>query len=120
MPDKHSLPIAHYQKNIPTVPSSEYVYQYSFSLYQKISKNNLDGLLYFNQAVRTYNQQEWEMCSILLEKANSLYPSPRCMALGSLLIQTILESRLDEKTKADCNVRLKDFWLKKSEIIASN
>ena len=112
--------IKEYQKNIPLASTSGNVFQYPFSIFQNISKNNLSGLLYFNQAVKAYNRQDWEACSILLEKANTYYTSPRCHALGSLLIQTISQSALDEKTKADFMVRLKVFWLNKSKIVAAN
>lgn len=93
--------IAQYQKNIPVTSSSGYVFQYPFSLFQKISKNNLNGLLFFNQAVKAYNRQDWETCATLLEKAHAHYASPRCSALRSLLNQTITLSSLNEKTKAD-------------------
>ena len=112
--------INEYQKNIPLASTSGNVFQYPFSIFQNISKNNLSGLLYFNQAVKAYNRQDWEACSILLEKANTYYTSPRCHALGSLLIQNISQSALDEKTKADFIGRLKVFWLSKSKIVAAN
>ena len=112
--------IQEYKKNIPVNNHSNgIIYQYAFSLYQEISGENLSGLLYFNQAVKAYNRHDWMSCSILLEKANLLYSSPRCEALGSLLIQTISESSLGQKEKADCLVRLKIFLLRKSDL-ASN
>jgi len=91
--------VAEYKKNIPVATSSGYVFQYPFSLFQKISKSNLNGLLYFNQAVKAYNHHDWEACSVLLEKANAFYSSPRCLALKSLLTQTITISTLNEKHK---------------------
>ena len=113
--------IAAYQKNQPSIDNSKkFTYTYSFNLYQKISPDKLTGLLYFNQAVKAYNNKDWVVSSKLLEKANMLYPSPRCEALGGILIQTVLESSLKEKAKTECLVHLRNFWMKKSENVASN
>ena len=110
-----------YCKNALTVDNSRrFFYRYSFNLYQKLSPEKLTGLLYFNQAVKAYNRHEWLSSAILLQKANALYASPRCEALGSILIKTALESSLDQKAKSDCLVYLKNFWIKKSEPLASN
>ena len=95
-------------------------YQYSFSLYQKITPERLKGLLYFNQAVKAYNHHDWLASSKFLEKANALYSSQRCEELGVILIQTILEKSLEEKVKAECLVHLRNFWIRKTEPVASN
>lgn len=111
--------IGDYRKNLLVADNSNRVYyRYSFDLYQKISVEKLTGLLYFNQAVRAFNHRDWTASSKALEKANTLYASPRCEELGAILIHTVFETSLDEKTKADCLGHLKDFWLKKSETIA--
>ena len=110
-----------YRKNQFTEDhSKKNFYRYSFNLYQKITPEKLTGLLYFNQAVKAYNRHDWMVSSKSIEKANALYASPRCEALGTILIQTILETSMLEKEKMDCMVHLKNFWMKKSEPIASN
>jgi hypothetical protein len=100
--------------------SLKYHYQYSFSLCHKISSEKLVGLMFFNQAVKAYNQQEWERCSELLETAYGLYASPRCEELGIILIRTLVDSSLDEKTKAACIARLRNYWAKNTQPLASN
>ncbi len=108
-------------KNALTVDNSRrFFYRYSFNLYQNLSPEKLTGLLYFNQAVKAYNRHEWLSSAILLQKANAVYVSPRCEALGSILVKTVLEGSLEEKAKSDCLVHLKNFWIKKSETVASN
>ncbi len=110
-----------YRKNEITADNSKkFAYQYSFKLYQKITPEKLTGLLFFNQAVKAYNRRDWIASSKLLEKANKLYTSARCEELGAILIQTVLETSMEEKEKEDCLVHLKNFWIKKSEPIASN
>ncbi len=111
-----------YRKNKITAMagnSKKIFYQYSFNLYQDISPEKLTGLLYFNQAVKAYNHQDWATSSSLLEKANSLYESPRCGELGAILIRSVLESKMEEETKTRCLTYLKNFWVKKSETVAS-
>lgn len=111
-----------YEKNKFEVDehSSAYHYQYSFSLCQKISTENLVGLMYFNQAVKAYNQKDWEKCSGFLETAYNLYASPRCDELGIILIKTLMDSSLDEKTKAACLARIRNHWAKNTQPLASN
>lgn len=110
-----------YQENqIPASSPAKFYYQYSFELNRKISSEKLVGLVYYNQAVRAFNQHDWITSSLLLERANALYASPRCEEFGPILIQSVLESSLTEELKTRCLVRLRNFWTKKSEIIASN
>ena len=110
-----------YHNNRLTANNSDaFQYQYSFSLYQKITPERLRGLLYFNQAIKAYNHQDWLASSKFLEKSNALYSSSRCEELGVILIQTILEKSLEEKEKAECLVHLRNFWIRKTEPVASN
>ncbi len=86
-----------YRRMIPT-PSlkGSYQYKYSFDLYQLIDTRQITGLLFFNQAVKAFNNHDWMTSSVMLEKAIQLYPSPRCEALGSLLTRTLLEARVND------------------------
>ncbi len=100
--------------------STNYYYQYSFSLCNKISPEKLTGLMYFNQAVKAYNQKDWVKSSLLLEKAYNLYASPRCEELGMILTRTLLDSTLEEQVKASCLSRLRNIWTKNAAPLASN
>ena len=113
--------IGDYRKNEITADNSnKFIYQYSFRLYQKITREKLTGLLYFNQSVKAYNRHDLIASSKLLEKSNALYASSRCEELGAILIQTVLETSMEEKEKTDCLFHIKNFWIKKSETLASN
>ena len=110
-----------YRKNVLTATASDrFTYQYSFNLYQSLSSEKISGLLYFNQAVKAYNKQEWLACAKQLEKANALYSSPRCAELGHILIRTVLESEMNEETKTACLRHLAKFWISNQETVASN
>jgi hypothetical protein len=110
-----------YRKNTLTATNPDQLaYQYSFNLYQSLSPEKISGLLYFNQAVKAYNKQEWLACAKQLEKANVLYSSPRCSELGHILIKTVLESEMNEEAKASCLRHLAKFWISNQETVASN
>ena len=110
-----------YRKNVLTADQSgRFFYPYHCNLYQNLSPEKLTGLLYFNHAVKAYNARSWLESSMLLEKANAWYASPRCEELGIILIKTVMESSLDEIEKSGCLLHLRSFWIKKSETVASN
>jgi hypothetical protein len=110
-----------YRKNdLSAEHSKKFQYHYSFNLYQKITGEKLAGLLYFNQAVKAFNQHNWLLSARMLEKAQELYPSPRCEELGTILILTVMESPLEEKIKDGCLAHLKNLWTKKSRTVAAN
>jgi hypothetical protein len=110
-----------YRKNILSAPNpGRCAYQYSFKLYQSLSPEKVTGLMYFNQAVKAYNRQDWLTCAKQLEKANALYSSPRCAELGHILIKTVLENEMSEETKASCLRHLAKFWISNPETVASN
>jgi hypothetical protein len=111
---------SYHQQQTTANELSHYNYRYSCSLYQQLEPEKLVGLLYFNQAVLAFNHHDWLTSAIQLEKASTLYASPRCEELGPLLIKCVLGSNLSEDKKSSCLVRLKNFWIKKSESIAVN
>jgi len=76
--------LAEYQKNILEAATPSH-HQYSFSLYNSVSADQLAGLLYFNQAVKAFNAHEWKECSSKLAAASSIADSPRIAELVQLL-----------------------------------
>lgn len=62
-------------------------HQYKFSLYQAVDPDQLNGLLYFNQAVRAFNEGDWTRCSEKLAAAAMNSKSPRIAELSALLNQ---------------------------------
>ncbi|HMJ69494.1 MAG TPA: hypothetical protein VK508_11380 [Cyclobacteriaceae bacterium] len=78
--------IAEYKKNILASATPSH-HQYSFSLYQPVSTDQLAGLLYFNQAVNAFNAGKWEECSEKLSAATLTTNSPRIADLTAMLRQ---------------------------------
>jgi hypothetical protein len=91
-----------YKANVLASNTGHQYFRYSFKLYQRISAVNLNGLLYFNQAVKAYNQHMLLESTEFLEKANINFSSPRCEELGILLTRSVMQSALDEEAKAAC------------------
>jgi hypothetical protein len=102
-----------YRANRLTAPSAQPHLEYSFKLYQRISPANLNGLLYFNQAVKAYNKHMLLESSVLLEKASANYSSPRCEEVGIALTRTVIQSSLDDNTKAACLTHLNHIMVRK-------
>jgi len=103
-----------YRANTLTPTSAQQRLQYSFNLYQRISPANLNGLLYFNQAVKAFNQHLLLESSVLLDKANMNYSSPRCEEFGIALTRSVIQSSLDEQTKAACLSHLNHIVVRKA------
>jgi len=79
--------LGEYQKNILQAATSSH-YKYSFSLFKAVDADQLAGLLYFNQAVKAFNNENWEECSEKLSAAAQTTNSPRIAELTELLNQT--------------------------------
>lgn len=91
-------------------------YHYHFELYRPVNAQQLPGLLYYNQAVKAFNQGQLEACSDLLAAAQSIYDTPRIEELGSILAKAVANSNLDEAVKKQI---IKRFAGRKTSILAS-
>jgi hypothetical protein len=108
-----------YRKELPAEKDSKVAYQYSFDLYNEISQAELSGLLYFNQAVKAFNNGTWQLCSERLVLADCYCDSPRIDALASLLLCTISLGDVSEDEKAQVLRNLKKFESIAGQAIAS-
>ena len=61
------------------------------SLFRKVSKAELTGLLFYNQSVKAFNSREWSRSLELLSKARTFYQSPRITELETLLAIVMTE-----------------------------
>jgi hypothetical protein len=92
--------IGTYKQNLIASESvGKQVYAYQFKLYRELSFFQLPGLLYFNQAIKSYNNQAWEQCADFMDKASRIYDSPRMEELATVLIQTVRASETDDARK---------------------
>lgn len=94
-------------------------YHYSFNLFHEVTPNQLAGLLYFNQAVKSYNKQDLLACASLLELSKRIYESPRVEELAIVLIKSIIESDLSTAVKSRVIHQYKNYVLSKGSPVAS-
>ena len=109
-----------YQQNLLTSSKSgSFQYRYSFQLYQVINAQQVTGLLFFNQAVKAFNNREWARSSICLKKAMNYYPSERCEELNNLLTRTLMSAQIDETSRQECLALLQNFTSANSTSMAA-
>jgi hypothetical protein len=93
---KIDMAIAKYQQNTLQA-ADESSHQYSFSIYNSVEPDQLPGLLYFNQAVKAFNKEQWAECSEKLSAASQTTNSPRIAELATLLSAKADLSNFQEK-----------------------
>jgi hypothetical protein len=99
-PEKIQNRLNDYRNNVvPNAAQDGVRYEFSFNLWEAVTLEELTGLLYFNNAVKAYNQQDLIEAAMLLIKAGQYKPSPRIEEFSGLLMLSIRESKLgaDEK-----------------------
>ena len=111
--------IKSYRSEVPTESNSKKCYQYGFEMYNEISTRQLSGLLFFNQAVKAYNDGEWLLCSEKIALAENYYNSPRVDSLASLLVCAISVNEIPPAEKHKVIENLKQMERISPQPIAS-
>jgi len=75
-------------------------YSYSYNLFEEVSPQELNGLLYYNQCVKAFNQQQWGKAIENLESAKLFYNSPRIVEMENLLVTIIASVELEKVQQA--------------------
>lgn len=106
-------------KNGMLASSAGRAHQYTFNLQQEVRPEQLTSLLYFNQAVNAFNQHDLLACANLLDKSCARYESPRVGELAAMLVQSVLQSNLENELKYSLVQRYKRYLLPKASLLAS-
>ncbi len=89
-----------YRRNeIQKANTDKRYYRFSFDLYNEVSLDEMLGLLYYNQAIKAYNDHQWVNSIAYLEKASSRYKSPRLEEFSRIILLSLAESKLDPSLK---------------------
>ncbi len=99
--------------------TDEYYYQYNLDLFRQVMPEQLTGLLYFNQSVDAFNNNELQDCALKLMKAIKIYNSPRISEFVAILISKVAISQLEEEEKLSLIRPFASFIKIKSPIVAS-
>jgi len=94
-------------------------YQFQLNLYQEVQPYQLPGLLYYNQAVIAYNNNNLIECVARLNQARTIYESPRTSEFAIILVVKIVESDLNEDIKKDLIKPFVKYLRSSGSVIAS-
>lgn len=108
-----------YQQTALTPSENKVYFEYSFSLFQEVNSQQLPGLLYYNQAVKAFNQHNLLMASSYLDRAIEIYESPRVAELAAVLVQSVLEGPYKNEIKYTVLQRYKKYVMTKNGPLAS-
>lgn len=100
--------ISEYRQNSPVeVNNKKSYYAYQVSVYNPVSLQGVQGLLYYNLAVDFYNKQDLISSVNHLEKAFLLYESQRLEEFSKVITLTLLESKIPLEIKEELLHRIK-------------
>jgi hypothetical protein len=106
-------------KLLAAASADKYYYQYDLNLYQQVMPQQLTGLLYFNQAVKAFNNNNLSDCSQKLKKAIRIYNSPRIAEFVLILVGKVADSELAEEEKKNLIRPFASFIKAKSSVVAA-
>ncbi len=102
--------LEHYRDNSLENPSrskEQVQYEFSFNLWETVSLQELTGLLYFNQAIKSFNEKHLEEATAFLMKAAQFRPSERMEEFSSIVMAMVKESELTTAVKQTLVTQLK-------------
>lgn len=108
-----------YRENKMLTSADKYYYQYDINLYQQVMPQQLTGLLYFNQAVIAFNNNDLAECALKLKKAIRIYNSPRAKELIAILVTQVAASDLEEEEKKNLIRPFASFIKAKGSVVAA-
>jgi hypothetical protein len=83
------------------------LYLSHIKIYREILKDQLSGLLYFNQAVESFHKNDLIASCQYLQHAWKIYNNPRIEEFAPILERSVLKSQLSEKQKINLTELLK-------------
>ncbi len=112
--------IKQYKRNrLQETAADKKYYRYNFELYNEVSLDQMEGLLHYNMSIVAYNKQNLQSAVHYLEKALSLYNSPRITEFSAILLLSVMESKLDKLTKESCLKNIQTIRRKQVPVMAS-
>lgn len=111
--------VAYQEKNL-VMPARQDQYAFSFSLYREVTLDELEGLLYYNESIRAFNEKRFASAIASLEKVYASYHSPRVEEFSKVLVLSIVSSEyLDLSIKASYVKQVQKIRKTRMEINAS-
>lgn len=112
--------IQQYKQNTiqQTAGNNKKYYEYNVSLYQQVDLSQIAGLLHYNFSIEAYNKQNFETAIQHLDHALNLYHSPRITEFASILLLSVIESKLEGKIKEGYIARIQAIRKKQLPVLA--
>lgn len=95
-------------------------YEFSFNIWEVVSAEELTGLLYFNQAIKSYNQHDLEATTSHLIHAAQYRPSERLEEFAALVITTLRESELATSLQQTLITQLKEVQKRSTQFMSAS
>ena len=95
-PNRIQARIQTYLYDQEQIAANESFHIFSYSLFEQVSLTQMEGLLYYNQCVKAFNNQQWVAARTYLTKAKQHYDSPRTQEMESLLLSVIASNELEK------------------------
>jgi hypothetical protein len=93
-------------------------YHFQAQIFREVQPHQLAGLLFFNQAVRSFNAQDLVKATGHLNRANAIYENERNKELAALIILAAENSGLSQREKEEIQASL--FEVVKEVIVSAN
>ena len=87
------------QNTISETKAKKDYYKLSCNLYARVELDEVVGLLHYNLAIASFNNQRIDDAIKHLDKATLAYSSPRMEELTRILLLSVVESNLDAESK---------------------
>ena len=94
-------------------------YRYNFNLYSQVSLDQIEGLLHYNFSIMAFNEQNLHASIQRLDRALDLYNSPRILEFSTILLLSVMESKLDNVDKENCIKNIQAIRKKQMQVMAS-
>ncbi len=92
--------ITRYKQNeIQAEQKGKSYFKFRFELFNSLTMDELRGLVYYNMAVNSFNQQDFPQAVKHFVNAQKLYSSARIEEFSQVLLLSLQQSELDQKTK---------------------
>jgi hypothetical protein len=121
-PDEIEKRIRQYKQNViqpAAAGGKKKYYEYNVNLYQQVSLDQMSGLFHYNLSIEAYNQQDYQKATDHLDKALSLYSSPRIAEFSAILLLSVLESKLEQPVKEAYLKRIQAIRKRQLPVMAS-
>jgi hypothetical protein len=112
--------LAAYKENdVEEKRSDKTYYRLTCSLYKTVSLEEMTGLLHYNLAIEAYNNHQLHASIAHLDKAATVYHSPRMEELTRIILLSVIESKLDVAVKESCIKRIQTVRKRNTMALAS-